>query len=223
MSPRRSASEALDTRRRIIGRAVDIASTQGLEGLTIGHLAEQLEMSKAGVVGHFGNKEQLQLATLQTAVDTFVREVWEPASTTPRGLPRLLAICDAWISYLAGDVFPGGCFLTSASCEFDGRPGPVRDAVADALERWRAALRSELVVAKRAGELLPGADPAQIAFTLGAIAMGANQAFQLHHDLGAAAHARAAMRTALGVDRPVVTRRSASARKRAKPARQAAG
>ncbi|MEA2142301.1 MAG: hypothetical protein QOI64_731 [Solirubrobacteraceae bacterium] len=170
--PRRSAAAALETRRAIVDRAVDVASVDGLDGLTIGRLAGELEMSKAGVIGHFGTKEKLQLATLERAIATFRREVWEPAAGLDPGLERLRAIAAAWISYLERDVFPGGCFLTAASTEWDGREGPVRDAVRQTLGLWHDVLAAE---AARAGL----DDPGQVAFEMNSIAMGLNQALQL--------------------------------------------
>src|SRR3954470_14074048 len=120
---RRSAADALDTRRAILDRAVDVASREGLDGMTIGRLADDLSMSKAGVIGHFGSKQRLQLAALEEAVAIFTREVWLPVAELPAGRERLLAISDAWIAHLRSGVFPGGCFLTAASMEFDGRDG----------------------------------------------------------------------------------------------------
>lgn len=199
MSPRRSAVQARQTRAAILDRAVDVASIDGLDGLTIGHLADDLRMSKSGVLGHFGTKEALQLAALGEAIEVFRRIVWQPAADLPPGLPRLAAICDRWIAYLADDTFPGGCFLTAASCEFDGRPGPVRDAVADALTRWQRRLEREAAVAIDAGDLPAHADPAQIAFELNALAMGANQSLQLHRDTTTADLARGAMRRLLAL------------------------
>ena len=128
MSPRRSAAAALDTRRTILDHAVDVASLNGLEGLTVGTLAGDLRMSKAGVVGPFGSKEALQLAALERAAEIFAERVWAPAADAEPGLPRLRRLCETRIAYLSENCFPGGCFLASASPEFDGRPGPVRDA-----------------------------------------------------------------------------------------------
>jgi AcrR family transcriptional regulator len=182
-----------------VQRAVDLASVEGLEGVTIGRLATDLRMSKSGVLGHFGTKEQLQRSALEAAVTIFQREVWDPSLSAEPGLPRLLAICDAWISYLERDVFPGGCFLTAASCEFDGRAGPVRDAIADTLRRWHRLLESEARTAINAGQLPQTFDPKLIAFQLNALAMGANQAIQLTGDYRAARLARRAMRAALGL------------------------
>ncbi len=191
--------QARQTRATILDRAVNRASTEGLEGLTIGRLAEDLGMSKAGVLGHFGTKQALQLAVLTEAIEVFRQAVWRPAADLDPGLPRLAAICDSWIAYLASDTFPGGCFLTAASCEFDGRPGPVRDAVADALTRWQDRLEHEAATAIDAGELPAGADPIQIAFELNALAMGTNQSLQLHRDNATPDRARAAMLRTLGL------------------------
>jgi AcrR family transcriptional regulator len=184
--PRRSAAAALETRRAIVDRAVDVASVDGLDGLTIGRLAGELEMSKAGVIGHFGTKEKLQLAALERAIAIFRREVWQPAAGLDRGLERLRAIAEAWISYLERDVFPGGCFLTAASTEWDGRAGPVRDAVRQTLDLWRGVLVDE---AAHAGL----DDPEQVAFEMNAVAMALNQALQLHLDPKAPERARKAM------------------------------
>lgn len=199
MSPRRSAAEAAETRQTIVARAVAVASTDGLEGLTIGRLAGDLSMSKAGVIGHFGSKERLQLAALEGAIAIFTRTVWEPLAGRPAGLARLLAICDAWVAHLESGVFPGGCFLTAASTEFDGRDGPVRDRVAEALGLWRSVIEHDVRVAVAAGELPEATDPAQVWFECNALAMGLNQALQLFSDEGAPERARRAMRRAVGV------------------------
>ena len=195
--PRRSASEA-QTRVAILDRAVDLASVEGLEGITIGRLAIDLDMSKAGVIGPFGSKEALQLEALDVAVGVFQRAVWDRASAAEPGLPRLEAICDAWVDYISGEVFPGGCFLTAASCEFDARGGKVRDAVARVLDRWRRVLEHEAAVAIEAGDLPADTDPADVAFALSGAAMMLDQAHQLHADAEAVPRARRLMAQALG-------------------------
>jgi AcrR family transcriptional regulator len=197
VSPRNSAAAAAGTRTAILDRAVEVASTQGLEGLTIGRLAADVRMSKAGVIGHFGTKERLQLAAVEAALDVYRREVWEPAAGAQPGLQRLRAVCDAWISYFERDVFPGGCFLTAASCEFDDREGPVRDLVASAMRLWLRTLAGEVRTAVEQGELPTDTDPAQVAFELNAIAMGANQQIRLLDDRGGLERARLAMGRAL--------------------------
>src|SRR4051794_16708368 len=115
MAGRRSAQEARDTREGILERAAGIASVEGLEGLTIGRLATDLDMSKAGILGHFGTKEELQLETLDYAAQIFRAKVWEQAEDLRPGLERLLGICETWTRYAAGPSFPGGCFIAAAS------------------------------------------------------------------------------------------------------------
>src|SRR3954471_3471509 len=111
--PRRSALEAAGTRDAIIRRAADIGSVEGLEGITIGRLAGELEMSKAGVIGHFGTKEELQLATLEMAAEVFRERVWAPAEHLEPGLPRLLGILEAWVAYADAPTWAGGCFIAA--------------------------------------------------------------------------------------------------------------
>jgi AcrR family transcriptional regulator len=199
--PRRSVADAARTRAAILDRSVAVASIEGLEGLTIGRLAADLQMSKAGVLGHFGTKEELQLEALGTARGIFVREVWERAQDAAPGRARLLAIADAWLSYLARDVFPGGCFVTAASCEFDDRPGRVRDAVATLHREWLAALAGEARRALADGDLPRGTVPEDVAFTMNAIAMGVNQARHLLGDPDAPARGWRAFRTLLHAPR----------------------
>lgn len=197
MSPRRSVLEAAATREAILAVGVRIASVEGLEGLTIGRLATELDMSKAGVLGHFGSKSALQLDVLEAAARIFRREVPQRVAGATPGLARLRAICDAWLSYLDRDVFPGGCFFTAAACEFDGRPGPVRDAIAGHLSAWTRFLENEARTAVEAGELPTDRDPAQIAFELMGMALSVNQRLQLYRDKSALVRARQAVRRVL--------------------------
>jgi AcrR family transcriptional regulator len=173
--------------------AVDIASEEGLEGLTIGRLAAELSMSKSGLFAHFGSKEELQLATVEAARDVFVREVIRPAFEAPKGLGRLWGLCDVWLEYVRREVFRGGCFFAAAAAEFDGRPGAVRDRVAATMKEWLAVLGRSVAEAQGEGQLDPEADPAQLAFELNALEMGANWAYQLHGDRQAFGRARAAV------------------------------
>jgi AcrR family transcriptional regulator len=197
MSPRRSAAEAAGTRTLIVERALTLGSVDGLEGLTIGRLADEIGMSKSGLIRHFGSKEGLQLAALDAAVDLFRREIWDRAAGEPAGLARLHALCEAWISYLERDLLPGGCFLTAAATEFDGRGGPVREATRKAWARWLRVLEGEARAAVEAGELPRDRDPAQIAFELNGIGMALNNALQLHEDRAGVARARRAFERAL--------------------------
>jgi AcrR family transcriptional regulator len=189
--PRRSQAEAALTHDAILERAVAMASTDGLEGLTIGRLATDMRMSKAGVIGHFGSKEKLQLEALERAIADWRAEVWEPVAGEDPGLPRLHAIARRWSEFLGDCPFPGGCFLTAASFEFDDRPGPVRDRVREALGLWLRVLAAD---ARNAGLK----DPAQVAFELNAIAMGTNHAVRLQGDPKASTRCRKAMERVLG-------------------------
>jgi AcrR family transcriptional regulator len=185
------------TRQSILDQAVDLASTDGLEGLTIGRLADDLKMSKSGLFAHFGSKEELQLATIEAASARFIDSVFRPALRAPRGYPRLLAICHSWVDYLRRRVFPGGCFFAAASFEFDGRPGAVRDAIGAAMDDWIEALEKAIQMAKDEGHLNPRVDPAQLAFELNSLFFGANFAHQLRSDDAALRHAETAIETRL--------------------------
>jgi AcrR family transcriptional regulator len=197
MSPRRSAAEAQATKGRILGRAAEIASEEGLEGITIGRLAEELEMSKSGVHKHFGTKETLQISTLDKAFVDFWHRVVEPALAEPRGLRRLRAVCDNSVGYLETPLLPGGCLMTAALTEYDGRPGRVRDAVAEVWSRWREQLRADLTAAVENGELPTGFDVDQALFEIVAAGLALNAAMQLQHDRAAAGRARRAIERAL--------------------------
>jgi len=181
------------TRAGILDRAVDLASLEGLEGVTIGRLADELSMSKSGLFAHFGSKEELQLATVQAARDRFVDEVVRPALGTPRGYERLIAICRSWLDYVRRQVFPGGCFFAAASFEFDGRPGVVRDAIAAAMDDWMATLEKAIRMAREEKHLDSKIDPPQLAFELNALFFGANFAWNLRHDAKAFARAQRAI------------------------------
>jgi AcrR family transcriptional regulator len=196
---RRSATDVADSRGRTIDAAVDVASVEGLEGITIGRLAGELGMSKSGLIGRFGDKEAMQRVVLAAAVERFTQAVWRPASRAERGLPRLEAIVDAWIEHLRGGVFPGGCFVTTASVEYDARPGPLHDDVAAAVSRWLRVLESEARVAHDAGDLPSGREPADVAFELHSLASGGSVAGRLIGDDAALDRTRAAMRRVLGL------------------------
>ena len=134
--PRRSAAAVAETRTAVTEAAVDRASVEGLDGLTIGALADEVSMRKSSVFTLFGSKEELQLATLRAAIDQFRHGVWQPVADRPPGKERLLALCDSWLAYHERESLPGGCFLTTATVEYDARPGSLRDAVAETMDRW---------------------------------------------------------------------------------------
>jgi AcrR family transcriptional regulator len=190
------------SRAAVLERSVQMASRDGLEGLTIGALAADLGVHKSNVFALFGSKEELQLATLAAARGILIDLVIAPALTSQEGLPRLFAIGDAWCDYLLADVFAGGCFLCAASTEMDGRPGPVRDAVATVMREWIAVLSANIEAAVAAGELRPGVDPASMAFRLNALGMAANWQRQLLEDPSGIEHARVGWQAELDRHRP---------------------
>lgn len=170
------------TRNTILGRAADIASAEGLEGLSIGRLATELGISKSGVFTHFGSKEELQLATVRKAVEVYREHVIEPALAVPAGLRRVRVLLDAWQRYQRAPVFPGGCFFDSTMAEFDARPGRVRDAIASSQRDWRRFLERCLHEARDLGEIAPATDVAQLAFELDALCRGGSTQARLHDD-----------------------------------------
>ena len=181
------------TRKAILEAAVHIASAEGLEGLTIGGLAAELSMSKSGLFAHFGSKEDLQVATVEAARSIFIREVIRPSFEGEHGLVDLWHLCDTWLSYVESGVFRGGCFFAAVAAEFDSRPGPVRDRIAEIMKEWLATLRRAVADAQTAGELRSEVDPTQMAFEFNALELGANWAFQLYGDKQAFARAREAI------------------------------
>ena len=184
------------TRRAILDEAVQIASAEGLEGLSIGRLAEALGVSKSGLFAHFGSKLDLQVETVKAARDVFVDEVLGAASADG-GIDEVLSLTDAWLDYMEREVFRGGCFLVASSIEFDGRPGPVRDEVAGLMSEWLMALEAALADAQDAGHVSRESDAQQLAFELHSLCVGANSSFQLYRDHMAFDRARSAIRRRL--------------------------
>jgi AcrR family transcriptional regulator len=195
--PRRSAAAVAETRSEVTQAAVERASVEGLEGLTIGGLAGEAQMRKSSVFSLFGSKEELQLAALDAAVEQFTDEVWGPVAAERPGLTRLLTLCDSWLGYHERGVMPGGCFLTTATVEYDARPGPLHEAVARTMKRWFGVLEREVATAIDAGELPPDTKPRDVAFQLNALAAAASYGFQLSRDPEVFAVARRSMRGAL--------------------------
>jgi AcrR family transcriptional regulator len=196
--PRRSAAAVAETRADVTGAAVMRASVDGLEGLTIGGLADQVEMRKSSLFSLFGSREDLQLATLRSAIALFVEAVWEPVADVEPGRQRLLALCDRWLGFHEREVLPGGCFLTTATVEFDARPGTLRDEVAATWRRWLRLIERDVEVAVDSGELPATTDPPETAFHLNALASAASTQFQLTRDHAVFARARRAMGAVLG-------------------------
>lgn len=178
-------SKGEQTRATILDAAIALASQVGLEGLSIGALAERTKLSKSGLFAHFGSKEEMQLAILDEAERRFSEVVVRPALNAARGLPRLRAIFLNWLDWTQALSLPGGCLLMAASIEFDDRPGPLRDAVSASQQAWRNTLADTVRKAIAAGHLAADADPEQIAFELVGIVLVNQQAARLLGDKAA--------------------------------------
>ena len=161
----KSAHKGQQTKAAIVDAALGLATQIGLEGLSIGALAEVMHMSKSGVFAHFGSREELQISVIREYHARFEDEVFAPALQQPRGLPRLQALFQHWMRRTSVEI-DSGCLYISGAVEFDDRPGPVRDALADSVRAWLAALHRAVVQAKEAGHLPPEADEQQIAFEI---------------------------------------------------------
>jgi AcrR family transcriptional regulator len=199
MSATTEATKGGRTRAAILGEAARLATVDGLEGLSIGGLAAATGMSKSGLYAHFGSKVQLQLATIESARETFICEVLQPALAAPKGIQRVVAACEAFLSHVERRVFPGGCFFAAAAAEVGTRPGPVRDAVAAQQREWIAMLQRLVAEAQGLGELGDDDDAAQLAFELNAVLVAANTSFILQGDAVIFTQAREAVRSRLRI------------------------
>jgi AcrR family transcriptional regulator len=182
-----------ETRRVVLRRAVDLASVEGLDGVTIGRLAAELSISKSGLFAHFGSKEELQLATIRAARAIFSLAVVTPALAKPPGMARLRALLDGWLDYSRGRQFPGGCFFSRATHEYAARPGPVRDALATVDDEWLRLVATTIGEARELGEIRADVEPRQLAYELDAYLDSANMRSLLGGDLAFYDLARAAV------------------------------
>jgi AcrR family transcriptional regulator len=178
--PRPSKGQA--SRATILLAAAKLATLRGLDGLSIGDLAAEVGMSKSGLYAHFRSKEELELATIETAAAIFDSEVLQPAARAHAGTERLRALVDAFLSHLERRVFPGGCFFAAVASEFDTRPGPARDQVAAVLDRWLSLLRRCVLDAQAAGEIDPKAEVGQAVFEIQAMLLAGNFQFVMTND-----------------------------------------
>ena len=190
------------SRKTILLAAADLATVDGLDGLSLGALATHIGMSKSGLFAHFGSKEELQLATVEHAAALFVAEVIDPARSAPKGLARIWALCDHMIGYSERQVFPGGCFFAATSFEFNNRPGPVRDRIESMIRSWLSYLEHAVEQAQEAGELDPKVSAREIAFQLDAFAQASNAQYQLFRDPQVFDDARRAIQERLESLRP---------------------
>jgi AcrR family transcriptional regulator len=161
----RALQKGQQTKQLIIDAALGLAEQIGLEGLSIGALAEVTHMSKSGVFAHFGSREELQISVIREYYKRFADEVFFPAMDLPRGLPRVRALFANWMKRVAVEI-QSGCIFISGAVEFDDRPGPVRDALASSVQTWLAAMYRAVVQAKEASHLVADADEQQMAFEI---------------------------------------------------------
>jgi len=161
----RALQKGQQTKQVIIDAALSLAEQIGLEGLSIGALAEVTRMSKSGVFAHFGSREELQISVIREYYQRFSNEVFFPAMNEPRGLPRVRALFANWMKLVAIEI-QSGCIFISGAVEFDDRPGPVRDALANSVRTWLAAFHRAVVQAKEEGHLVPDANEAQMVFEI---------------------------------------------------------
>ena len=176
---RRTRADGERSRRAILRTAANLATIDGLEGLSIGNLAAHTGMSKSGLYAHFGSKEELQLATVETARKIFDAEVVEPTQGIHDPLEQLRALCERFLSYVERRVFPGGCFFASTTAEFGTHPGPVKDEITSVHRGWRELLQRLIREAQAAGSLDEAEDPTQLAFEIHAFLLMGNSGFVL--------------------------------------------
>ena len=166
----------------ILDAALKIASKLGLEGLTIGTLADETGMSKSGLFAHFGSREELQLAVLEHAAQIYGQRVFLPALKIARGLPRLRALFERWLDWTIASGLPGGCIMISAAAEYDDRPGPIRDAVIANQHRGTAITKKAVRLAIEEGHLRGDTDAEQIAFEMLGIVLASHNHRRLLSD-----------------------------------------
>ncbi len=209
----RSLQKGQQTRAAILEAALNLASHMGLEGLSIGALAEITQMSKSGVFAHFGSREELQIAVIREYHTRFEEEVFFPAMREARGLPRLRALFERWVRRVSVEL-DSGCIYISGAVEFDDRPGPVRDALVSMVQAWQSALERAIRLSVAQGHLRPDTDVLQMLFEVHGLILA------LHHDARFLRLPGAVDRARVGFDRivshylaaPVAARSRAAAR-----------
>jgi AcrR family transcriptional regulator len=190
---RRRRSDGERSRNAILREAAQLATVEGIDGLSIGRLADAVGMSKSGLFAHFGSKEELQLATIETASALFDAHVIEPALAAPSGIERLRELAERFLRHVEDDVFPGGCFFASVAAEMDTRPGPVRDFAVQIVGEWIGRLEAAVRDAQSEGAIDAAEDPAQLAFELDAYLLLANAQFVISRQSTPIDRARSAL------------------------------
>ena len=185
----RTRAKGEQTRAGIVDVALAMAARVGLEGLSIGTLADAVGKSKSGVFAHFGSREDLQIAVVREYYRRFEAEVFQPAMREPRGLPRVRALFENWMRHTSAEL-DSGCIFISGAIEFDDRPGPVRDALAEAVDAWIDAMTRAVAQACEEKHLDAGADPSQIAFEIHALILALHYEARFMRRAGSVVRAR---------------------------------
>jgi AcrR family transcriptional regulator len=196
---RKPRSDGERSRRTILDAAAKLATVDGLEGLSIGRLADHIGMSKSGLYAHFGSKEELQLATIDAAETIFDEVVVAPMLDARPGIPAVLVLADSFLDHLRRRVFPGGCFFACASAELQARPGPVKERIAEFDQRWKARFVEQFRIAQAAGDLPADEDLDQLWFEIDAYLLYGHAAFAFRNDPAVLDRASDAVRWRLGV------------------------
>jgi AcrR family transcriptional regulator len=199
---RKPRSDGERSRRTILDAAAKLATVEGLEGLSIGRLADHIGMSKSGLYAHFGSKEELQLAAIETANDIFDADVVAPAEQAATPLEKVEVLCEQFLAHVERGVFPGGCFFASAAAEFDTHPGAVRERISEFQRGWTGRLVQLIREAQAAGDLRAEEDPEQLSFELNGYLLMANMAFLLYGSPRPIERARHAVAARLATARP---------------------
>jgi len=200
--PHRRRSDGELRRGSILSEAAQLATVEGIDGLSISRLAEVVGMSKSGLYAHFGSKEELQLATIETANTIFNEQVVGPASVARTGLERLQRLAENFLRHVQDGVFPGGCFFASVAAEMDTHPGRVRDVAVKLTEDWLAQLEAAVRDAQAEGAIEPSEDAAQLAFELDSYLLLANAQFVIRQDPAPIERARRALARRLSAALP---------------------
>jgi AcrR family transcriptional regulator len=204
------------TRAAIVEAGLAMARRDGLEGLTIGALADAMSMSKSGVFAHFGSREDLQLAVLNEYAARFVDDVLRPAVAESRGLPRLRALLENWLALL-GRELQQGCLLIAGASEYDDRPGPLHDAMVRIVTGWKKELLRAIEMARTEGHLERKVDPDQLVFEIYGLMLVAHQDARLLHSKDSLRRARTALARLLDIHGTAAGRRTVAAKAAARP------
>jgi AcrR family transcriptional regulator len=179
---RKPRSDGERSRQAILREAAQLATVEGIAGLSISRLATAVGMSKSGLFAHFGSKEELQLATIETASAIYEEQVIRPAAGAPTGIERLRRLAEGFLVHVENRVFPGGCFFASVAAELDTHPGPVRDRALQLSEEWVRQLETAIRDAQAEGAIDPAENPEQLAFELDGYLLLANAQFVVTQD-----------------------------------------